>query len=218
MNMREFQLLSFRHVPVIMESLPYNISVQWRKNLVLLSAIVFLTGNCTIPALAQGAGGQNSAQLRAADLRTQLNEVEARQEELQSRLQQIEEYLKPENIEHNFAGIGSTHPEELREQRRRQLEIQKDGAKAQLEQLAISHSRLETAIVRADAEVYRQSAGVPAAGPSQSASTQDSDIPVSTRPLRRTRKSNTKRQRRVTKSNKPRSPKRRTANKAGVVG
>src|SRR6266508_2464194 len=107
------------------------------------------------PAVAQT---QSSAQERAASLRLQLSEVEAKQTELQTRLQELEESLKPENIEHSLAGVGSTHPEELREQRRRELEIERNGVKAQLSLLGTSHARLETAIARAEAEAYRQSA------------------------------------------------------------
>ncbi len=108
---------------------------------------------------------QNSAQEKVASLHAQLDEVEAKQAELQTRLQKLEESLKPENIEHSLAGVGSTHPEELREQRRRELEIERNGVKAQLGLLGTSHARLETAIARAEAEAYRQSA-TPAHGPS----------------------------------------------------
>ena len=51
------------------------------------------------------------------------------------------------------------HPEELREARRQQLEIERRGVQSQLDVLAASRSRLETAIAAADAESYRQSAG-----------------------------------------------------------
>ncbi len=112
---------------------------------------------------------QNSAQEKAASLRAQLSEVEAKQAELQTRLQTLEEGLKPENIESSLAGVGSTKPEDLREQRRRQLEIERNGVQAQLNLLATSHTRLETAIAQADAEAYRQSAA-PLIAPSTSAS------------------------------------------------
>src|SRR5882724_11052155 len=79
---------------------------------------------------------QESAQNRAASLRAQLVETQARQAELQTRLQQLEEDLKPDNIEHSLAGVGSTHPEELREARRRKLEIERKGIESQLEVLA----------------------------------------------------------------------------------
>ena len=105
------------------------------------------------PALAQ-----TSAQEKAAALRAQLAEVETKQAELQTRLQALDQKLKPENIERDLAGVGSTRPEDVREQRRRQLEIERNGVRAQLDLLTTSHSRLEIAIAKADADAYRQSA------------------------------------------------------------
>src|SRR5882762_6353775 len=113
-----------------------------------------------IGLLAIDAFAQESAQERAANLRSQLIETQAKQAELQTHLQQLEQDLKPEDIERSLAGVGSTHPEELREQRRRQLEIQKRGLESQLEVLAASRARLEAAVARADAESYRESAGL----------------------------------------------------------
>ena len=101
---------------------------------------------------------QNAAQEKAANLRSQLSDVEAKQLALQTRLRDLDEQLKPENIASALAGVGSTHPEELREQRRRQLEIERNGVQAQINLLATSHARLETAIANADGEAYRQSA------------------------------------------------------------
>ena len=120
---------------------------------------VFLGGSIIVGLLAVRTPAQTNAQERAANLRAQLADAEARQTELQSRLQQLEENLKPDNIERSLAGVGSVHPEELREARRRQLEIEKRGVQAQLDVLAASRSRLETAIASADAEIYRQSVG-----------------------------------------------------------
>ena len=141
---------------------------------------------------------QNSAQEKAASLRSQLSEVEAKQAELQTRLQKLEENLKPENIEHNLAGVGSTRPEDLREQRRRQLEIERNGVRTQLDLLATSHTRLETAIARADVEAYRQSAA-PVIGPSTSDSPTSSGSTATTTPQRprRIRKKKAKRSRRM---------------------
>lgn len=95
---------------------------------------------------------------RAEELRMQLVEVQAREAALQARRQQLEDDMKPENIERSLAGIGSVHPEELREQRRRQLELEKNGVDAQLQVLAESRANLETAIARADSEAYQESA------------------------------------------------------------
>jgi len=120
-----------------------------------ISGILLLGGFFAITALAQP-----SAQEIAANLRLQLSEVEDRQTEMQARYEQLEEDLKPENIEWSLAGIGSTHPESLREQRRRQLEIASARVRVQLDELDRLHTRLETAIAEADAEAYWQSAGI----------------------------------------------------------
>lgn len=130
----------------------------------LLAVLVFIaTMLLGEAAIFSGAGtgsakGQTSAQEKAASLRAQLSEVETKQSDLQTRLQRLDEEIKPENIEKTLAGVGSTKPEDLREQRRRQLEIERNGIQAQLNLLATSHTRLETAIAQADAEAYRQSA------------------------------------------------------------
>ena len=110
--------------------------------------------------LATTAVAQSSAQDIAANLRLQLSEVELRQAEMQARDEQLQEDLKPENIEQSLAGFGSTHPENLREQRRRQLEIARARVRIQLDELDRSHTRLEAAIAEADAVAYWQSAGI----------------------------------------------------------
>ncbi|HEV7844029.1 MAG TPA: hypothetical protein VGO69_10060, partial [Pyrinomonadaceae bacterium] len=91
-------------------------------------------------------------------LRSQLGDVQKREEEVQARVKQLEEDMKPENIEKAFALNGSTRPEELREQRRHQLENEKARVQAQLDQLAQSRVRLETSLATAEAAAYRQSA------------------------------------------------------------
>jgi hypothetical protein len=106
-------------------------------------------------ALAQPRG-----QEIAANLRVQLSEVEVRQAEMQARDEQLEEALQPENVERSVAGIGSTHPERLREERRRQLEIVRASVRLQLDELDRSRARLEAAIAEADALAYWQSAGL----------------------------------------------------------
>jgi len=80
------------------------------------------------------------------------------------------------------------------------LEIERNGVQAQLNLMAASHSRLETAIAQADAEAYRQSAapltattprltGNSAGGPS-SEPTNEATAPARSR---RVRKKKTKR-------------------------
>jgi len=87
-----------------------------------------------------------------------LLEVQAKEAELQARARQLDEDLKPENIERSLAGVGSTRPEELRELRRRQLTIERDSVRAQLKLVGTSRERLEAVIRTADTQAYQQSA------------------------------------------------------------
>jgi hypothetical protein len=116
--------------------------------------VFFVLSFLVAPAMAQ-----SGAQERAANLRAQLTDLLAQQADLQSRLAQLDEDIKPENIERSLAGVGSTRPEELREARRRQLEIQRKGIQSQLDTLATSRARLEAAIAAADAQGYRETVG-----------------------------------------------------------
>jgi DNA repair exonuclease SbcCD ATPase subunit len=92
------------------------------------------------------------AEQRAESLRVQQVDVESKLADLQSKAEQIEYLLKPENIERS-AGFGTVHPEEARETRRRQLESEKVRTQAQIKILETSKTRLETAVTTADAEV-----------------------------------------------------------------
>ncbi|HEY6119629.1 MAG TPA: hypothetical protein VIV66_06710 [Pyrinomonadaceae bacterium] len=93
------------------------------------------------------------AEQRAENLRTQQLDTETKLADVQARLDQIEFAVKPENIERETAGYGSTHPEETREARRRQLEAERSRLQAQVRLLETNRSRLETAVANADAEV-----------------------------------------------------------------
>jgi chromosome segregation ATPase len=95
------------------------------------------------------------AEARSTALQTELRDVQAKTAELEARAEDIDYALKPENIERSTAGYGTTRPEELREQRRKQLENEKERVRKQLDQLAASRTRLEQAIATSDAEVER---------------------------------------------------------------
>jgi len=103
---------------------------------------------------------QTSAKEAAPNLRLQLSEVQIRKAEAQALDEQLEEDLRPENIERSFAGFGSTHPERLRELRRRQLEITRARLRIELDELDRSQTCLEAAIGEADTVAYWQSAGI----------------------------------------------------------
>jgi len=99
-----------------------------------------------------------SAAEAAQQLRNQLSQLNDREAEIKIRLQELDYELKPENVERFFAGYGSLHPEELREARRKKLQIEKDRLLAQLTEIGQSRQQLEAAIIAADAKAYQASA------------------------------------------------------------
>jgi len=126
-----------------------------RSSLILLAVLVIAT---TFDAAAQVTKGNPDSGQAADELRLQLLEVEAKESELQARARQLDEDLKPENIERYFAGVGSTRPEDLREMRRRQLNIERERVQAQLKLVATSRERLESGIRFAENRAYQESA------------------------------------------------------------
>jgi chromosome segregation ATPase len=110
--------------------------------LILASFAVFAQDTATVEQLIE-------------NLRAQLRDVVDKEAALQERKQQLEEDLKPENIEHSVATIGTTDARALREQRQQQLEREKATVEKQLTSLAESRNRLEASIAKAEAEVVR---------------------------------------------------------------
>jgi hypothetical protein len=128
-----------------------------KRQRILIPAMVLAFSLCVLSTEVEA---QSNAKQRANALREQLAETQAKQQSLETRLGQLEEELKSENIEKSLAGIGSTRPEDLREFRRRQLEIEKLNIQTQLKVLAEGKTRTEAGILQADADVYHQSAAV----------------------------------------------------------
>ena len=122
--------------------------MKLKSGLALLLLLVF----------SAAAYAQDSAADSVDQLKMQLLEVQGQEEALHARVHDLNEALKPENIERSLAGIGSTRPEELRESRRRQLTIERDGVQAQLNTLDAGKQRLETALRNAEILAYQQSA------------------------------------------------------------
>jgi DNA repair exonuclease SbcCD ATPase subunit len=106
------------------------------------------------------AAAQNSSSAfeQGQKLRSELSQLHDREAEIKIRLTELEYNLKPENIERHFAGIGSLHPEDLREARRKQLQLEKDRLVGQLSEIDQNQARLETEIQIADSKAYQQSA------------------------------------------------------------
>jgi len=122
--------------------------------------ISFLIGILFISAQPARMSAQDSpsAAQAAQELRNQLSQLNDRDAEIKIRLQELDYELKPENIERYFAGYGSLHPEELREARRKKLQIEKDRLQAQLTEIGQSRQQLEAAIVAADTKAYQSTA------------------------------------------------------------
>lgn len=93
------------------------------------------------------------AEQRAEQLRGQLMEIQTKIGDYQSKLEQIEWALRPENIESSTAGYGSTRPEQARDARKKALENERSRVATQLRLAETSKTRLEGAVGNADAEV-----------------------------------------------------------------
>ncbi|PYS34015.1 MAG: hypothetical protein DMF75_07720 [Acidobacteria bacterium] len=92
---------------------------------------------------------------RAGILRKQLLELIEKETSSRSRLAQIDEDIRPENIERALSGIGTTRTVELRETRRRVLENERKGLESLLNQTPSSRSRLEEDVRQADSLVTK---------------------------------------------------------------
>jgi hypothetical protein len=116
------------------------------KQAIALVSIVIAFGLAWTVAAQQPSG----LEVTASTLKQQLLDLESKETRLRMRLEELDEQLKPESIERELAGIGSTHPEELREHRRKLLTIERNGLRPQLDLLAEQRARTETAIAEAE--------------------------------------------------------------------
>jgi hypothetical protein len=126
-------------------------------------AVILLMALLLISAERVRALDNPSAAATLDDLRLQLSDLDYKEADLKIRLEQLDSDLKPENIERYFNGYGSTRPEELREARRRQLQIEKNNLLAGLERISSERVRLTAAVADAQARAYHESAQTAAA-------------------------------------------------------
>ena len=122
-----------------------------------------------LPALDLKPGGSNDkqnrmaptlellarAEERAGILRKQLIESIEKETAYKSRLAQMDEEVRPENVERALSGVGTTRTAEIRDARRRSLEIEKRGLESLLNLNAQSRARLEDDVKQADSLVSR---------------------------------------------------------------
>ncbi len=95
------------------------------------------------------------AEQRAELLRKQLIELVEKENAIRTRTTQIEEEMRPENIERNLATMGTTRAPELRDARKRTLENERNGLQNLLNQIYQSRIRLEEDVKEADLLVSR---------------------------------------------------------------
>ena len=126
--------------------------MQQSMRIILLSLLL-----CLI-VLAVTAQDLTTLEQHTETLRAQLREVMEKEATLEARRQQLDEELRPENVQNRAALTGILDADAAREQVRKQLEGEKARVEQQLELLATSHARLETAIAEAEAEAVRRRA------------------------------------------------------------
>ncbi len=95
------------------------------------------------------------AEQRAEALRKELLDLIEKEISFKSRLVQVEEDIRPENIERSMSLNGSTRTAELRDTRRRILENERKGVDSVLNQTSQSRARLEDDVRQADALVAK---------------------------------------------------------------
>jgi hypothetical protein len=90
------------------------------------------------------------AEQRAESLRKQLFDLIEKENDVKTKLDDAEYQSRPEVIERSTSGFGSLRPEDLREQRKKSLENQRNSQRALLAQIQSSRGALEDSVVKAD--------------------------------------------------------------------
>jgi hypothetical protein len=90
------------------------------------------------------------AEQRVEALQTQLSDVMEKQANMQARSDQIDELMKPENLERQVATVGTFRPDEAREALRHQYENEKKRVQAQLEVQNTRKQQLERSLTDAE--------------------------------------------------------------------
>lgn len=94
-------------------------------------------------------------QQRAETLHAQLFATMEKESTLQARADQLDEQLRPENIDRSLAGVGGLHPEDAREALRRRLTNDRRRIQSQLDLLQLDHTRLQASLADSDAAIQR---------------------------------------------------------------
>ena len=92
---------------------------------------------------------------RGEGLQLHLLEIAEKEEPLQSRLDQLNQQLRPEALDRTLAGVGSVHPEDTREDLRRRLTAEKMRVLFQLDVLRQDRQRTQASLATTDAAIQR---------------------------------------------------------------
>jgi hypothetical protein len=92
----------------------------------------------------------NGAEQRAENLRKQVFEMIDKENAVQKRLDEIAYQIQPAVIEHELQMSGSMRPEEVRENRRKQLAAEQTTQQALLTQVQATRASLEAILAKAD--------------------------------------------------------------------
>ena len=95
------------------------------------------------------------AEERAATLRKQLFDMIDKESAIKTRLELIDNDLRPEAIERSTALVGSLRPEEIRAVRRKNLEVEKANLESLLTQIQQTKTSLDLNTQKADAMVEK---------------------------------------------------------------
>ena len=71
------------------------------------------------------------------------------------RLEQLDQQLRPENIERVFVGAGLVRPEEAREGLRRRLSSERQNIMSTLESLRSERTRIQNSLASSDLAIQR---------------------------------------------------------------
>lgn len=95
------------------------------------------------------------AEQRSESLRKQNFELIEKENEVVSKLEQIDSDIRPDSIERTLSMTGSLRPEELRETRRKKLESERKNLQTLLTEIQSTRAKLDQNIQRADSLVER---------------------------------------------------------------
>lgn len=95
------------------------------------------------------------AEQRSEGLRKQLFEMVEKEAAIKSKLDQIENDIRPEMIERQVALAGTLRPEELRDMKRKNLESERRNLQSILDQMQVTRGNLEGSVQRADQMVEK---------------------------------------------------------------